>query len=570
MKRFTILSAIALIVFVGANAFGQDKFKTFTYKTVGEKQLKIHVHYPPGWKAGDSRPAMIFFFGGGWSSGTTDQFLDQAAYFATRGMVTARADYRVKSRDGVTPDQCVADTRSAVRWMRKNAKKLGIDPKKLVSSGGSAGGHLAACMMIEDSVETEGDDLSISTVPQAMVLFNPVLSFEHEMIIGRLGDKKDLAKKISPTAHLGKKTPPALILFGTNDRLKAFGDQYWEKAEKIGARADKYIADGQGHGFFNRSPWKEKTMIAADKFLASVGLLEGKPTVKVPEEAAEERPRANQQARPRQGGTRGAANWLRLMDKNNDGKIAKDEARNQMKSNFDRLDTTGDGFLDHEELEALAKRLGQGRGGIARQRIHPSSGKWPNVFEADLSNAIYPEGVWTVADGVLTASEDQAIWTEKEYDNFVLDLEFKTADGTNSGVIVYCTDIKNWIPNSVEIQIADDHSEKWGKADKTWQCGAVFGRLAASESRVKKPGQWNRFTIRCVDQNINVALNGSAIVSMDMSLWKSAKKNPDGTDIPSWLSKPLAELPTKGRIGLQGKHAGAPVWFRNIKVRELE
>ena len=85
-------------------------------------------------------------------------------------------------------------------------------------------------------------------------------------------------------------------------------------------------------------------------------------------------------------------------------------------------------------------------------------------------------------DGVLTATEDQCIWTKKQYDNFILDLEFKTADGTNSGVIVHCSDMKDWIPNSVEIQIADDFSEKWGKSPKTWQCAAIFGRLAAKPS----------------------------------------------------------------------------------------
>ena len=128
---------------------------------------------------------------------------------------------------------------------------------------------------------------------------------------------------------------------------------------------------------------------------------------------------------------------------------------------------------------------------------HPDTSQWADLFDADMSNAIYPKGVWAVTDGVLTASEDQAIWTKKDYDNFIIDLEFKTADGTNSGVIVYCTDMDNWIPNSVEVQIADDFAEKWATSPKTWQCGAIFGHLAASKSMVKKPGEWNRMTIRC-------------------------------------------------------------------------
>src|SRR5665811_1060726 len=97
-----------------------------------------------------------------------------------------------------------------------------------------------------------------------------------------------------------------------------------------------------------------------------------------------------------------------------------------------------------------------------------------------------------------------SIWTQKEYDNFILELEFKNAEGTNSGVIVYCTDTGNWIPNSVEIQIADDYSEEWSKADKTWQCAAIFGHLAAKERRVKKPGEWNTMKVACKDKMIHV------------------------------------------------------------------
>jgi acetyl esterase/lipase len=122
---------------------------------------------------------------------------------------------------------------------------MAISAAIIILLGGSAGGHLAACMMIPKSVETDGDDLSISTIPQAMVLFNPVLSFENEQMLERLNGDEQLARKISPTRYLDKNAPPALILFGTNDRLKIFGDEYWKKAEAIGVRADKYLAEGK-------------------------------------------------------------------------------------------------------------------------------------------------------------------------------------------------------------------------------------------------------------------------------------------------------------------------------------
>ncbi len=202
--------------------------------------------------------------------------------------------------------------------------------------------------------------------------------------------------------------------------------------------------------------------------------------------------------------------------------------------------------------------------------IHPNSDGWKFLFKEDLSDAIAPEGeIWTVENGVLTASKDENIWSKDEYNDFVLDLEFKTADGTNSGVVVHASDINNWIPNSVEIQIADDFSKQWSEAPKSWQCGAVFGHKAATKSNVKKPGEWNRYTVTCKGKKIWIVLNGEQVNEFDMSKYTSATINPDGTKIPEWLSNPLSSLPLKGHIGLQGKHAGAPIYFRNIKVKAL-
>lgn len=205
----------------------------------------------------------------------------------------------------------------------------------------------------------------------------------------------------------------------------------------------------------------------------------------------------------------------------------------------------------------------------AQEGAHPDSSAWPALFAGDLSDARSPEGVWSFEDGILTASEDQCIWTRQAYDDFVLDLEFQTADGTNSGVIVYCSDTEDWIPNSVEIQIADDFAEQWAQSPASWRCGAIFGHQAASESRVRKPGEWNRMTVTAQGSLISVVLNDSTVNEIDLRRWTSATTNPDGSEIPAWLSQPKASLPTRGHIGLQGKHAGAPIYFRNLRIREL-
>lgn len=202
---------------------------------------------------------------------------------------------------------------------------------------------------------------------------------------------------------------------------------------------------------------------------------------------------------------------------------------------------------------------------------HPdiSGAGWNNLFKNDISDAIFPKGIWTVSEGVLTASKDETIYSEKSFDNFILDLEFKNAKGTNSGVFVHVSDLKDNVPNSVEIQICDDFYPEWANSPPSWHCAAIFGHQPPVKSLVKNPGEWNHYTISCIGRKIWVVLNGQLVNECDMSRFSSAKKNPDGTEIPEWLSKPLADIPLKGHIGLQGKHAGAPIFFRNIKIKEL-
>jgi hypothetical protein len=202
-------------------------------------------------------------------------------------------------------------------------------------------------------------------------------------------------------------------------------------------------------------------------------------------------------------------------------------------------------------------------------KSHPDTSDWQPLFEEDLSNAVRPGGIWTVEDGVMTASKDQFLWTKKQYEDYILDLEFKMGPEANSGVVVDCSNLDNWIPNSVEVQIADDTAEKWQNKPGTWHCGAIFGHKAPRKSAAKKPGQWNRYTITVDGPMIYVLLNGEMVNVMDRRKYTSAEENPDGSDIPPWLSKPVADLPEKGHIGFQGKHGGAPIYFRNIRIKPL-
>ena len=260
---------------VAVQAAEQQDTKSFVYKKLKQADLELIVHYPPGWKETDKRPAVVFFFGGGWTSGKIQQFEPQASHLAHRDMVAARADYRVKSRHGVTPKECVEDAKSAVRWMRANATMLGVDPDRIAAAGGSAGGHIAACTALTPGLDAEDEDAEISSWPNALVLFNPVLRFEGiPQLMERIGNDEALGKAISPTLHLTKDSPPTLIFFGTADRLSAMGDEFMRRSNELGHRAELFTAEGQPHGFFNRPPWREKTTQRMDEFLVSLGYLQ--------------------------------------------------------------------------------------------------------------------------------------------------------------------------------------------------------------------------------------------------------------------------------------------------------
>ena len=202
---------------------------------------------------------------------------------------------------------------------------------------------------------------------------------------------------------------------------------------------------------------------------------------------------------------------------------------------------------------------------------HPDTRGWPDLFAPNLGNAIFAPGVWAWHKGVLAPKDkDEAIWTKAEYQNFILDLEFNLAPAANSGVLVYSTDITNWVPNTVEIQLLDDAASKWANIPANWKCGGIFAHSVPLASAVKKPGEWNHMTIRCLGPRISVLLNGKLVTDANMKDWKSGKKNPDGSDIVDFEPRPLAEMATHGHIGLQGAHGGIPTRFRRIKIQVLD
>ena len=257
-----------------------------TYKNVGTRELKVFIVKPDGWKAVDARPAMVFFHGGGWVGGAPSQFNDQALYLATRGMVCVQVEYRLLKGVKGPPEECVRDAKSAMRWVRSHAGELGIDPQRIGAAGGSAGGHLAAFVGMVDGQDDPQDDAKVSPKANALVLFNPVFDNGPDDGWGqaRVGDRY---QEFSPAHNISADDPPAIVFLGTQDKLIPVRvvERFQAGLKAVGVRCETVFYPDQPHGFFNGDPWKTKTLLEADRFLASLGWLHGPATLKEPDAA---------------------------------------------------------------------------------------------------------------------------------------------------------------------------------------------------------------------------------------------------------------------------------------------
>jgi len=272
---------ICLLLFLVPSVFSRAALPQEIYKTAGDAKLTMDIDTPDDWKASDKRPAIVFFFGGGWRVGKPDGFKSQADYFAKRGLVCFRPDYRVFSRQNVTPDKCVEDGISAMRWVRANAARFGIDPDRIVACGGSAGGHIAACTFFTTAINAATDDKTVSHLPNAMVLYFAVLNlYERYSMSGEEvwpGMSASTAKKVSPLELMKKGIPPTLVVCGTADSNIRNNKLFVDKARKLGAKVEGFWAEGQPHAFIGRGDWFGKVMARVDAFLVGLGYLAPMP-----------------------------------------------------------------------------------------------------------------------------------------------------------------------------------------------------------------------------------------------------------------------------------------------------
>lgn len=276
----TLRTSIVLLFLFPAIAFAQ---KELLYKQVDTTKLFLEIYTPEQLDSTRNYPAMVFFFGGGWKGGDRSHFINHANYFAKRGLICFLADYRTETKHGTTPFEALKDAKSAIRYLRKNASEFGIDPNKIIASGGSAGGHLAAATALIKKYNDTSDDLSVSCIPNALVLFNPVIDngpggYGYE----RVGDAY---KDYSPLHNIEKGAPPTILFLGTKDKLIpiATAEYYMTVMEKVGSKCELKVYEGGEHGFFNYRNFEnyKQTVKEADLFLQFLGYLTKLPKVAI-------------------------------------------------------------------------------------------------------------------------------------------------------------------------------------------------------------------------------------------------------------------------------------------------
>ncbi|MGE9291868.1 MAG: alpha/beta hydrolase fold domain-containing protein [Puniceicoccales bacterium] len=289
MKTILFLSLIFLGVSQSGVAQTKDGFpdEYRVYKTVNGDVLDLHIFYPENHQPSEKRAAIVFFHGGAWRSGDPSRFYPQCEYLVERGMVAISAKYRLSSKGGSKPKECVTDAKSAIRWVRGHADELGIDSNRIAAGGGSAGGQMAAATATAKAFDDPNDDLTVNCRPNALVLFNPVIdngpgpnSFAHGRVAAYWED-------FSPLHNLSGETPPTLIIVGSQDTAStpAACEAFQEKMESLGNRCDLLIYEGQSHGFYFKKPaFRSTTKEAMAQFLRSIGFIDNESEIQYPQE----------------------------------------------------------------------------------------------------------------------------------------------------------------------------------------------------------------------------------------------------------------------------------------------
>jgi len=272
-----MLTLLALHTGVSAAQTGPSPQK-ITYKTVstekGDFALELHI-FEPGNATTATRPCIVMFHSGGWNNGDPTRYYSAAKRWASLGLVAIAVEYRVRDIHGGTALDSVRDAKSAMRWIRSYARKLKIDPDRIVAQGASAGGHLAAACATLTAFDEEGEDKTVSCVPNALLLKSPVLDNGPDGYGQYKKEVRENWKAFSPFHNIRKGVPPMLLSVGTNEEKYLRIDiakTLKQKMETLGSRCELIILEGATHRKRTRkqNAWVDREQV---EFLRSLGYI---------------------------------------------------------------------------------------------------------------------------------------------------------------------------------------------------------------------------------------------------------------------------------------------------------
>jgi acetyl esterase/lipase len=272
MKPNLNVIAMGLSITILGGVFGQEPAKKLppapdgvtieqdiAYLTADRKETADL--YLPAKRGKDVRsPAVVIIHGGGWTGGdkAAAREFNIGTNLALKGYVAISINYVLATKDKATWPQNLHDCMTAVRWLRKHAERLQIDPNRIGVIGGSAGGHLAAMVGIleeKDGLDPQGPYGEFSCRVQCAVPMYGPMDLTAHRDISMLGKTREQAPELyraaSPITYVRKNTPPMLILHGTADKVVDIkqSEQFAAALKKVGAVHELVIVEGAPHTF---------------------------------------------------------------------------------------------------------------------------------------------------------------------------------------------------------------------------------------------------------------------------------------------------------------------------------
>jgi acetyl esterase/lipase len=261
------------------------EIKNLSYVRYGRRALQLDLYLPKG-SAPKTKPAIVFVHGGGWRAGYRTNFTPFAIAMAERGYVAATISYRL-SPEAQYP-AAIHDVKAAIRWLRANAKKYGVNPEQIAVSGGSAGGQIASLAGVTNDLEKfdpQGSASAVSSAVQAIVNIDGLSDFTsaaarlHEddpaknpsaagaWFGGRYSEKTALWHEASPTFYVDKNTPPILFLISAQARFSVGHQEMIEKMKPLGIPYQVAQIPDSPHSFWLFDPWLQPSVDVVVGFL---------------------------------------------------------------------------------------------------------------------------------------------------------------------------------------------------------------------------------------------------------------------------------------------------------------